>query len=205
MVSSSQSFYCSSYSLLISSTLLCRSYGVLLWEIMTLGNQPYPGRINQEVLQYVTGGGRLDRPEKCPGRMYVSLFILPCVKQLSFYYFLFSYHLMQSCWKRYSSERPHFDQVVTILTNFLGRIKRPGSMYYSDSDSDEGESNLQRQSSGKLPSRTPSIRSGITEPLDCVHYYYQSIIALRYSEPCSIGKYETSQQSPTTWQYSQKR
>ena len=36
---------------------------------MTLGNQPYPGRINQEVLQYVTGGGRLDRPEKCPGRM----------------------------------------------------------------------------------------------------------------------------------------
>lgn len=49
----------------------CRSYGVLLWEIMTLGNQPYPGRINQEVLQYVTGGGRMDRPEKCPGRMLV--------------------------------------------------------------------------------------------------------------------------------------
>lgn len=38
---------------------------------MTLGNQPYPGRINQEVLQYVTGGGRLDRPEKCPGKMLV--------------------------------------------------------------------------------------------------------------------------------------
>ena len=41
---------------------------------MTLGNQPYPGRINQEVLQYVTGGGRLDRPEKCPGRMLVTGF-----------------------------------------------------------------------------------------------------------------------------------
>ena len=45
------------------------SYGVLLWEIMTLGNQPYPGRINQEVLQFVTGGGRLDRPDKCPSKM----------------------------------------------------------------------------------------------------------------------------------------
>ena len=45
------------------------SYGVLLWEIMTLGNQPYPGRINQEVLQFVTAGGRLDRPDKCPSRM----------------------------------------------------------------------------------------------------------------------------------------
>lgn len=42
---------------------------------MTLGNQPYPGRINQEVLQYVTGGGRLDRPEKCPGRMYVNIIL----------------------------------------------------------------------------------------------------------------------------------
>ena len=36
---------------------------------MTLGNQPYPGRTNQEVLQFVTGGGRLERPENCPGRL----------------------------------------------------------------------------------------------------------------------------------------
>ena len=56
---------------LVDTWFVCRSYGVLLWEIMTLGNQPYPGRINQEVLQYVTGGGRLDRPERCPGRMLV--------------------------------------------------------------------------------------------------------------------------------------
>ncbi len=46
-----------------------RSYGILLWEIVTLGNQPYPGQNNQEVLQFVTNGGRLDRPERCPGRM----------------------------------------------------------------------------------------------------------------------------------------
>ncbi len=50
--------------------LAFRSFGVLLWEIMSLGNQPYPGRINQEVLQFVTGGGRLDKPEKCPSKMY---------------------------------------------------------------------------------------------------------------------------------------
>ena len=68
---------------------------------------------------------------------------------------------MQSCWKRYSSERPHFDQIVNIVSNFLGRIKRPGSIYYSDSESDDGEYNLQRQPSGKMPSRTPSIRSGM--------------------------------------------
>ena len=38
---------------------------------MTLGNIPYPGRVNQEVMLYVTEGGRLDRPEKCPGKMLV--------------------------------------------------------------------------------------------------------------------------------------
>ena len=46
--------------------LLLLSYGVLLLEIMTFGNQPYPGRINQEVLQFVTGRERL---ENCQGRM----------------------------------------------------------------------------------------------------------------------------------------
>ena len=76
---------------------------------------------------------------------------------LSIILFLYSYHLMQSCWKRYSSDRPHFDQIVTIVTSFLERTKRPGSGYYTDSDSEDGDSNVQ---TGKLPSRTPSIRSG---------------------------------------------
>ena len=67
---------------------------------------------------------------------------------------------MQSCWKRYSSERPHFDQIVTIVSSFLERTKRPGSGYYSDSDSEDGESNTQ---TGKMPSRTPSIRSGMLQ------------------------------------------
>ena len=67
---------------------------------------------------------------------------------------------MQNCWKRYSSERIHFEKIVEVLTNFLDRLKRPDSVYYSDSDSDEGGDNLHRQSSGKTPTRTPSIRSG---------------------------------------------
>lgn len=72
--------------------------------------------------------------------------------------FPYSYHLMQSCWKRYSSDRPHFDQIVTIVSSFLERTKRPGSGYYTDSDSEDGDSNVQ---TGKMPSRTPSIRSGM--------------------------------------------
>lgn len=42
------------------------SFGVLCWEIMTLGQQPYPARNNVEVLHFVRDGGRLGRPVDCP-------------------------------------------------------------------------------------------------------------------------------------------
>lgn len=42
------------------------AFGVLCWEIMTLGQQPYPARNNVEVLHYVRDGGRLTRPKDCP-------------------------------------------------------------------------------------------------------------------------------------------
>lgn len=35
---------------------------VLMWEVITLGQQPYQGQTNVEVLQHVRGGGRLPRP-----------------------------------------------------------------------------------------------------------------------------------------------
>lgn len=48
---------------------LCRSFGVVLWEINTLAEQPYQGLSNEQVLKYVMEGAYLDRPENCPERM----------------------------------------------------------------------------------------------------------------------------------------
>lgn len=48
---------------------LCRSFGVVLWEITTLAEQPYQGLSNEQVLKYVMEGAYLDRPENCPERM----------------------------------------------------------------------------------------------------------------------------------------
>lgn len=50
-----------------SSSASLRSFGVLLWEIFSLGYMPYPSRSNQEVLEFVTNGGRMDPPKNCPG------------------------------------------------------------------------------------------------------------------------------------------
>ena len=51
------------------SKSICRSFGILVWEVMTLGQQPYPARSNAEVLEYVRTGGTLNRPEKCSQRL----------------------------------------------------------------------------------------------------------------------------------------
>lgn len=70
------------------------SFGVLLWEIMSLGYMPYPGWGNQEVMQLVTSGGRLDPPNNCPNQIY---------------------HIMMRCWHPIPEERPNFSTIIERL------------------------------------------------------------------------------------------
>lgn len=46
-----------------------RSFGVVLWEISTLAEQPYQGLSNEQVLKFVMDGGFLDRPDNCADRV----------------------------------------------------------------------------------------------------------------------------------------
>uniref|UniRef100_A0A0N4ZIK1 receptor protein-tyrosine kinase n=1 Tax=Parastrongyloides trichosuri TaxID=131310 RepID=A0A0N4ZIK1_PARTI len=46
------------------------SFGILLWEILTLGQTPYGKRKNYEVISYVNSGGLPDKPEYCPDEIY---------------------------------------------------------------------------------------------------------------------------------------
>ncbi|XP_040286016.1 proto-oncogene tyrosine-protein kinase ROS [Bufo bufo] len=52
------------------------SFGVLLWELFSLGQQPYQGYSNMEVLHYVCSGQRMDSPDNCPDdiKWYESMF-----------------------------------------------------------------------------------------------------------------------------------
>ncbi|XP_006026224.1 proto-oncogene tyrosine-protein kinase ROS isoform X2 [Alligator sinensis] len=46
------------------------SFGVLVWETLTLGHQPYPGFSTLEVLHHVRSGGRLEMPNNCPDNLW---------------------------------------------------------------------------------------------------------------------------------------
>lgn len=48
-----------------------RSFGVVLWEIATLAEQPYQGLSNEQVLRFVMEGGLLDKPDNCPDMLCV--------------------------------------------------------------------------------------------------------------------------------------
>ena len=50
----------------------CRwSFGIVLWEIVTLGNCPYPGIGNQQLCRMLQDGYRMEKPDSCPEPMYV--------------------------------------------------------------------------------------------------------------------------------------
>lgn len=57
--------------------VICRSFGVLLWEIMTLGRTPYPGVENRELLEQIEEHGlKLNKPKGCPQSMYGLLILI---------------------------------------------------------------------------------------------------------------------------------
>jgi serine/threonine protein kinase len=78
------------------------AFGVLLWEIFSLGYTPYPGRQNQEVMQLIVSGGRLDPPIGTPEEIY---------------------NFMIRCWETHSDARPTFKQIVTFLTEMVKHPK----------------------------------------------------------------------------------
>lgn len=76
------------------------AFGVLLWEILTLGKLPYPTYTNHEVLSHISTGGRLSSPSGCPQRLY---------------------NLMMSCWSKEPADRPNFqflEETMRKLRNY---------------------------------------------------------------------------------------
>ncbi|XP_027856076.1 fibroblast growth factor receptor 3 isoform X6 [Xiphophorus couchianus] len=74
------------------------SYGVLLWEIFTLGGSPYPGIPVEELFKLLKEGHRMDKPANCTHELYM---------------------IMRECWHAIPSQRPTFRQLVEDLDRIL--------------------------------------------------------------------------------------
>ncbi|XP_074597886.1 tyrosine kinase receptor Cad96Ca-like [Brevipalpus obovatus] len=76
------------------------SFGILLWEILTLGSTPYPGLSATEVVNKVCNGYVMDRP-----------LVRWCNDEL--------YWLMRACWAMDAECRPNFTKIRQILGQML--------------------------------------------------------------------------------------
>ncbi|XP_045061890.1 insulin receptor a [Coregonus clupeaformis] len=88
----------------------CWSFGVVLWEISTLAEQPYQGLSNEQVLKFVMDGGYLDRPDNCADRLH---------------------NLMSMCWQYNPKLRPSFQEIIEMLHEDLHQSFQEVSFYYS--------------------------------------------------------------------------
>ena len=85
------------------------SYGIVLWEIVTYGEQPYKGLSNKQVVNFVVNGGTEKKPkEKCPENIF---------------------ELMQKCWKFDPCERILFIEIIEALIDEAPESFREYSFY----------------------------------------------------------------------------
>lgn len=79
------------------------SFGVLLWEIITIGECPYPGMPARLLAGRLMAGYRMKKPANCSDELY---------------------EVMRACWQLDTEARPTFAELVTILHGFLARTGR---------------------------------------------------------------------------------
>ncbi|XP_065178280.1 uncharacterized protein LOC135808957 [Sycon ciliatum] len=74
------------------------SFGVVLWEVVTLGCMPYPGVPYTSLFTLLTSGTRMPKPTGCSDKLY---------------------QVMLDCWQTVPEERPSFTQLVETMDNLL--------------------------------------------------------------------------------------
>lgn len=129
------------------------SFGVLLWEIFSLGASPYPGvQINEEFCQRLKEGTRMRAPEYATTDVY---------------------RIMLSCWNGDPKERPIFTDLVEILGDLLQEnVHQEGKDYIP--------LNVSQSSEEMDLSQSPICPQNISDEEECDMRLHCHNLAVRY-------------------------
>ncbi len=119
------------------------SFGVLLWEIMSLGGHPYAfvdNRHTEIIFELLKSGTRMEAPRGCPHRVY---------------------GLMRRCWRSKPEDRPTFHRLVDDLDHIMTQ----DCEYYLDMRFPVDDSTLERLTFGSQSSGSP-VTTGSTLACD---------------------------------------
>lgn len=74
------------------------SFGIALYEILTIGNIPYPEHKSKQIFDLISQGYRMEKPAHCSDELY---------------------RIMSKCWEKQPSYRPSFDGLKNSLKQLL--------------------------------------------------------------------------------------
>ncbi|KAM4738934.1 mast/stem cell growth factor receptor kita isoform 2-T2 [Anableps anableps] len=127
------------------------SYGILLWEIFSLGNSPYPGMpVDAKFYKQIKEGYRMDAPEFAPIEMY---------------------QIMSSCWDADPFKRPPFRKVVESIEQQLSDATKHIYLNFSSRlpVSPRARKESSSQSTAAHSSHSASSKTAPTQPLLVQH------------------------------------
>uniref|UniRef100_A0A3Q1H101 Tyrosine-protein kinase n=1 Tax=Anabas testudineus TaxID=64144 RepID=A0A3Q1H101_ANATE len=78
------------------------AYGVLMWEVYTLGRLPYDRLNNTEIVEQVSRGMRLYRPQLANEKVY---------------------NIMMTCWHEKPDDRPTFQELALVVQDLLYELQ----------------------------------------------------------------------------------
>lgn len=88
------------------------SYGILLWEIFTLGKSPYPNiPVDSKFYKMIKCGYQMSRPDFASPEIYT---------------------IMKMCWNLEPSERPNFNQISRLIERLLGETPEQQQTQYQN-------------------------------------------------------------------------
>ena len=79
------------------------SFGVLFWEILSRGQEPYPIIENKFILEHIKAGNRLPKPNNCSDSLY---------------------KLLLSCWNFLPETRPDFAYIEIFLKAIIEHMEQ---------------------------------------------------------------------------------
>jgi len=77
------------------------SFGVLFWEILSRGSDPFPTIENAKILEHIKSGNRLPKPVHCSNTLYV---------------------LLSQCWCDLPQNRPTFPYILEFINATINDI-----------------------------------------------------------------------------------
>lgn len=112
------------------------SFGILLWEIFTLGRNPYPGiDLNEEFFKKLSEGYRMEKPEYSTDSLY---------------------EIMMDCWNLDPNNRPDFKSLGEKLGSLL---EESAQQNYMDFNNSYYEGNYQLQNNGDSQNEAKKIEN----------------------------------------------